>query len=1155
MIKKRFFLSVILTSLFLTALYAQEEPPPLDEPEAQEFINEEYQENEYEEEVYKEEEKEEKIVTPLDRRRDMEIKTSTLSELAAWCRTLGLSEGGTREDLSKRLKEHFNITETKINNLEKQKIITIESAQSSEYFTIDVIDEDYARLKGNVKITLKDGNQTHKINAEEILFNRTRNIISASGNVIYEKIETDKTETFRGKSITVNIDNWASVFLDGNSVMKDEGSSYLFSGSVIYRSDQEVTVLRKAIITSGNNDDDNYAYWSIRASKLWLLPGSDFAIFNAVLNVGEIPVLYIPFFYFPADDVVFHPVIGYRSREGGFIQTTTYIIGQPKTESTEKSSLTRIMGNSGNKEKELQGMFLRNTTRPLTNTNSTSLKALVDYYVNLGTYLGLDLSAPKKGILNQIDLSVGVGFTRSIAETSSGFSPYAPDYDGTFDWNKSNFLSLPVPFRYRMSFTSGLNTKYGNLSWNIPYYSDPYVNNDFLVRTENMDWVNMIEQGAAFEETSTNNEIGSYYWQLAGNINPSLPKLSPYISRLSVSSISTTLSFKTMTDNVVNQNNAYSPNRYFYAPDRLTIYSISGSVSGTPLTIGGTQSNTGKKDISQKTEDIFNGIGTPISPWASDNTDQEKAESTEVLIPPVLSQTFNIPVFGSTKFSIDYSISPTSSSELQFMSNWKTYEDVDWNDHQSILTSFGGNTNLNFHIDHSTGLFSNTIAFTGSGTWREYSYLNEEMFIDPVTGLVDEAKMEEKRRQQYSLTNYSSSYSYSGAINPFIMNSIFSQTNFKYDFRGTLVKSKKYTDGNGPELTPEWGSWVKEQKKDGEDILGLTSNKLSANLVAKIFDKDQNISVSAELPPIDGLVTAAATFRAWISETYFDYKMEKPETEEEWQHKPFNIRETLKFGKVGTFNHNMIFTPDEDYKITNVRSTLSLWKFTTDYSMTWTTKTIYKPYDPEKPHEGGEWINEGENELFPKDLKFSYNQSFPNMKIINNRFDLSFNLNTSLNFDLQKHTNSNFQFVMGLRMGITKLFNFEISATSQNAVIFRYFKGVPGMEDLTSMYTEGEQNNLLVDLFDSFNFLDEAKRRRSGFKMQKFNLKLNHILGDWDAQFEINMYPYQQRPTGAGELSSINIVSDITFFVHWNPITEIKSDITYDGRNERWSIK
>jgi len=1140
MIKRRVLLLCIFTSLLFTVLYAQEESPPLNESATEE---------------QKEEAKEEKIVdTRLNRRLEMEIKTSSLNELAAWCRTLGLSEGGTKEELSKRLREHFSLREPGPSSDDGKKIIIIESSQSSEYFTIDVIDEDYARLKGDVKITLKDGEKTHKISADEILFNRTRSIITASGNVMYEKIESDKTETFRGKSITVNIDNWSSIFLDGNSTMEDEGSSYLFSGSVISRSDQDVTILKKAMISSGTGEN---AYWSIRASKLWLLPGSDFAIFNAVLNVGEIPVLYIPFFYFPADDVVFHPVIGYRSREGGFIQTTTYLIGQPKSDTTEKSSLSRIIGNSDDKEKELQGMFLRSTSRPITNQNSTSLKALLDYYVNMGTYVGLELTTPRTGIFNQTDLSFGLGFTRTITETSYGFSPYAPNYDGTFDLNKSNFLSWSVPFRYRMNFTSGISMKYGNLSWDIPYYSDPYVARDFTnTRSESMDWMNMLEKGAAIQEQSSEGEIDSYTWKLSGSISPPVKIFSPFISNISISNISTTVSFKKLDDNVVLNTNPFSPNRYFYAPDRYTIYSVSGSVSGIPLSLGGIQTKPASQtvDIQIPEEDPFKGIGKPISPWATDDINKEKAASAEILNPPVLAQTFNLPAFGNTKFSIDYSLAPTSSSEMQFMTkNWNTYEDVDWNNSQSILTSVSGNSNLNFRIDHSSGLFSNTVNFSGRGTWQDYSYLNEEMYTDS-SGNVDTAEMEKARKQQYAATNYTSSYSYNSTVRPFLSDPLFSQTNFQYSFSGTLVKSKRYTDGNGPELTPEWGSWVKEQRKDGEDILGLSSHRVSANLGVKLLEKDQNLSFNVELPPIDGLMTANGVFRIWISETSFNFRMEKPETDNEWKYKPFDINEILTFNKVGTFTHNMRFTPQDDKindtKLTYLKSTLTLWDFTIDYLMTWTKKMVFKT----DPSGGGNWVEEGENDLYPKELKFIYSHTLPTKKIINNLFNISFYVKTSLNFDLQQHTNSNFLFETGFNLAITEFLDLTISATAQNAVIFRYFKGVPGMEELTTMYTEGEQNNLFVDLFDSFNFFDESRRRRSGFKMQRFDLKLNHHLGDWTATFEISMYPYQ-RSDSSVPIPTINIISDIKFLVTWKPITEIKSDIKYEGQVDRWTVK
>ncbi|MCL2210852.1 MAG: LPS-assembly protein LptD [Treponema sp.] len=1077
---------------------------------------------------------------------DMELKTSTLSELAVWCRTLGLSEGGTRAELVKRISDHFKVPETEQNN-ESRKIITIESAQTSEYFSIQVVDEDYARLKGDVRISLKDGDAVHNIRADEILFNRTRNMLTATGNIVYEKNETGSAETFRGKSLTVNIDNWASVFLDGSSSFEDGDSAYLFSGSVLYRSDQDVTILNKAKISNANSEE---AYWSIRASKLWLLPGSDFAILNAVLSVGEIPVLYIPFFYFPTDQLVFHPVLGYRSREGGLVQTTTYILGRPKADDSEVSSLSKILGNSNDKEKKLEGLFLRSTSKKAVAKDEVTLKAMFDYYTNLGIYTGIELNTPKVKILNPLEFSLGLGFSRTVTSTTTGYTPYAANnFDGTFDWNKSNLFSTLVPFRYKMKFSSGISGKYGGFTWNIPFYSDPYMDSDFAIRSENMDWMNMIQQGASTDSsTLSTTDLNPFHWQMTGNLNPSLPKLNPYISRVSISTISTTLSFVRIQDAAISSVNKDSPNRFFFAPDKLSIYNISASVAGTPLTIGGSkQPNVNKNPDSKTPNDPFNGIGVPISPWPSnEEKTSDKITSNDVLIPPVLSQNFNIPSSGNTKFSFDYQLSPFAASELNFMfQDWKSYEDVDWSDVKSVLTNFGLNANLNFHLDHSGGLYSNVFTFTGNANFMDYTYLNEEIYIDPVTGLINEDAVKKEKQSQFSKTYYNTTYSYNGTVRPLYKNSIFGQSNLQYSFRGTLVRSKKYVDGDGPELTPEWGLWEKEDRN--KDVLGLTSHRLSANLAANVFDKSQSITFSVELPPMDGLITAGAVFRAWITETNFNFRMEKPETNPDWIVKPYDFRETLRFGKIGSFVQYIVINPEDNNKITNLRSTLSLWNFRAEFIMVNTPKYVFNNADTNNP-----WKQEGDPVLNPKELSLSYSHRSSNINFFKNHLNLSFDVSTSLTYDLQQYTNSVFRFSLGFNLKVTNFLEIGLAAESRNSAIWRYFKGIKSMEHLTVMYEDGPQNNPFIDFFDSFNFFNDEKRSRSAFKMHRFNLNLTHYLGDWSAKLTISTYPH---PFMNMSPPVYKIVSDISFLVQWTPISEIKSELAYDGKLERWTSK
>jgi len=1178
-----------LFSFFSFTLFAQEAaeeaPPPEEQELAAEGIPNETpiaQEGETPAEAPP---KEPKVSEKERQRIELELKASTLPELAAWCRTLGLSEGGTRTELVSRIRQYFEVLEQKDSADAEQKIITIESAQVTEYFTIDVVGEDYARLKGDVHIVLRDKEDEHNIKADEIIFNRTRNILTAKGNVEYNKKKGDTTEIFRGQNITVNIDNWASIFLDGYSekmLESEEGTAYSFTGAVISITEDDVMILRKARISNARNEE---ALWSISASRLWLLPGSDFAIFNALLKVGEIPVLYIPFFFFAADDLIFRPVIGYRTREGGFIQTTTYILGRPKASTEEQSSITRIMGNSSDMERERQGLFLRSTGKKMKDPDETSLKFMLDYYTNLGAYTGVDFSLPKKGILNPLDLSVGLGFSRTLNQMGSEYNPYAPndngEYDGEFQKDKANLFSKEVPFRYRLKTKSSLSGKFGSLSWDFPFYSDPFMDKDFLTRAEAMDWMNMMMQGAAVEEEEimTADNISAYQWQMSGNFNPQMSFLSPYVSNLSLSNISTTLAFKTIPNSEIK--NVENPARLFFAPDKYTIYSASVSISGTPLSIGGkSQTNTTPaKTTEEEIDDRLKGIGTPKSPWTKEEEEVVKKSNDEKLVPPELKQRFDLPTLGNLKFGIDYQLSPTSSTELQFISDrWKKFEDVKWEEIQSILTSVGGNGSVNFHIDHSSGFFTNVVTFTGSGTWRDYSYLNEEAEAYSTSKTVngetvyetDEKKVEDAKKQQYRQTNYSTSYAYNGTIRPLYNNAIFGQSNLQYGFRGTLVRSKRYVDtvdsprtaADGPELTPQWGKWAKEETKDGEDIYGLNSHKLSGNIAANIMDKIQNFTISADLPPFDPLISTNTTLRAWISETNARIDFKKPEKVDnlpnsEWIKDPFHFTETLKFGKVGTFSYYMVFDPEKENEITTITSSLTFGSFRAAFSAIKTLDYEFIYNDEDDPYGGGAWKQTiDEPALHPRDLTFTYNPTFSNIYIIKDRLRFSLNLNSRLFFDLQRSTNSNLQFTMGFTLGVVGFMDLTFSATSENTVILRYFKSFPGMEEKTAMYIEGDQNNFFIDLFDSFNFADEEKRRRSGFKMKSFNLTAIHYLGDWKAELGLRMSPYlnteitQQNPYPRYEINT-----ELTFLVQWSAITEIKTDLSYEKRTEKWLKK
>jgi hypothetical protein len=1086
---------------------------------------------------------------------ELDINTSTLSELAAWARSLGLSEGGDRAALGNRLREHYKLAEAVVAGMETEgiatpKVIIIESARSTEYFTIDAVDEDYARLRGDVVISLKDGDSVHRIRAWELLYNRSRNLLSANGGVEYVKESGDTIETFRGESITVDLDNWSSIFMDGISERSLSGNetTYRFAGSIISRSAEEATVLAQAEISNASNPE---ALWSLRASKLWLLPGSDFALLNGVLKVGEIPVLYIPFFFFPADEIIFHPVLGYRSREGSFLQTTTYILGRPQASTTSESSLSKILGNSTDMEKTQHGIFLRSTGKKSRDPNVTRLSVLLDAYTNLGFYLGTELALPKKGIFGDYAFSLGFGFTRDVQliENNTIYTPFAK-YDGVDHWNSSRIGGLDVPFRFRMTNTGSLGGTYGTFSWSLPYYSDPYVNRDFLNRTEEMDYIAMLKQGGSVIETAdslTKNVLGSYEWRLSGSSTLSPPALSPYITSLSLSTLATFISFNTRTSQTAKID---SPNKTFFYPDKFTIYSVSLSISGTPLTIGGaqtpapSQTGTGTAVVSEPEPDIFNGLGTPASPW---ETEEEKAKNsqstdTKTLSPPVLTQRFELPRAGGLRFSIAYQFNPTSATELKFLSEeggrsrWAEVEDIDWNEISSILTNARTDGNTTFTLGDTNNIVTNTLRFSGSGSWQDYSYLNGDSLDYDTKEKTDAVKI-----RTMGQTSFTSSSEFTTTVKPFYLSPVWSNTNFQYSVKGLIAKTELRTPTpppippatSPPPPSPEDAYWgVVYGKWDRES---LDSHRAAANFQASVMNKTQNLSITAELPPEASALTGDATMRVWVSETNFNGKILDPYDDP--QYEPMRLTETLAFNTNFKVSQNIVYEPEKN-EFTSMTSTLAFYglsaSFISNYSTTYSLISSGTPGS-----ERWQWTQSTDSSFQPREFKLGYKQTFKKDAIWYNRLSFSVNIDTGLTFDLQRFTNSNFNFGLNFTLGLSKFIDITLGTTSGNAVMYRYFRNLPFFDIPDGLPIIGE-TNIFKDLLNSFRFDDESLRRSSGFKLKSFKLSLLHHLGDWNAKLDMTMSPYL--PTGGREY---RFNTEVSFVVQWLPISEIKSEIVH----------
>jgi hypothetical protein len=166
---------------------------------------------------------------------------------------------------------------------------------------------------------------------------------------------------------------------------------------------------------------------------------------------------------------------------------------------------------------------------------------------------------------------------------------------------------------------------------------------------------------------------------------------------------------------------------------------------------------------------------------------------------------------------------------------------------------------------------------------------------------------------------------------------------------------------------------------------------------------------------------------------------------------------------------------------------------------------------------------------------------------------LSYNigLTSSISLDLLRYNFSRFTLGLNAKVSITRFLDISLGFLSENASIYRYMQDIPGFQ-IEGAPRVGGEANIFTDLLNSFNFFDMDKRRGSGFKMKNLNLSLVHHLGDWDATLDVKLTPYQDT-IGAQPLYRFN--TEIAFTVRWIPISEIKTELTYDEKTDRFTQK
>ena len=408
-----------------------------------------------------------------------DIDTAGAAELRAWSRRLGLPDDGERAALQRRLREHYGLPgadEAPAAGPGAAGVggITVESARSARYRS-DELGHTTLVLAGEVAVAAvdRDTGARHAIRADRITYHRERHSLTATGAVVYTVTTGDGPEIFRGESLSVDTERWEGIFYGGASrvdqQVEETDLTFTYSGEAITRRDDDTVVLEQATVTSSEDPSD--PHYRIEAERLWVLAPEEWAVRNAFVHIGDVPVLYLPYFLRPGGRLVFHPALGFGGRSGTYLQTTTYLIGG------------RPPGGADRYEDVRRGLFL--VPAPASGRSAAAsgeLALMVDLYTRLGVFAGL------QGRFGGLSLLGGIAASRALVREGVGYTPYLRGADGELasHWDTTSILGVEVPLRYGLELDFERRGELGMVEGSFELFSDPAFPPDFLTRAHDL---------------------------------------------------------------------------------------------------------------------------------------------------------------------------------------------------------------------------------------------------------------------------------------------------------------------------------------------------------------------------------------------------------------------------------------------------------------------------------------------------------------------------------------------------------------------------------------------------------------------------------------------------------------------------------------------
>ena len=1054
---------------------------------------------------------------------ERDLEQSELDELRIWCRSLFLDDEGTEAELKERLRSYYSYgglspddgasadgkDKSKADKQSTQLEIRIESADSTEYYQIEDKGEEI-HLTGKVHIAVTDNREdrAYTITADRIVFSRLDDSLTALGNVEYSRAEGGgESEHFLGQSMTFHIEGWQGVIYDGVSSRIDQVDGkdieFYFTGEQIDSSGFDLAVMEKGTITSGKWDDPEY---SIKAGKIWLTGPEEWGLVNGVLYLGRIPLLYLPFYYKPGNDLFYNPSIGFRTREGTTIQTTTYLYGQKSPENT--SFFSAGLNSDATYELERKGFFLYKGDKT-EEADEGYLKFMADYYSRLGAFAGVEGQISPGETAQPIDMFAGIGVSRSIDGNNN---IYFEDDDFQPRWNTSNIGPLELPFRWGAEISYGA----GNFSLDLKYYSDPSFMGDFSVnRVENFDPLNFVLSDLGEDTTETGSTVSSFSWLISWRKNFATEALSPWLEGINVTRFNTSLEWSSIIDS--EYSDIYSPTRKFFYPENLTLPDTAVKLSGTLWNSDASEAEE-TADAADTEKWLFPETGEkggegPLNKGDTSYINPEIRDSRSISEGEAFS--------GSLKWS-----STTTALMLNEMDNF-TDVTVGTPSEISFLLdkgkfSLSNKDSLTLNFD----FFDERINFTNSHSFS----INARQYLSLTGEDADLSNSELKDQYSYDSIKWKNSSSIKGS--PFSLYSLKSSY-VKYTMGIDLFEKNYQTmDGSSPVFKELWLSGNEDGISQSELEAVLSFKPVSYFNTASTY----KTSLYTDGRDVDSSLKNSLSLTTGPLSSNLNQTMKKS-GDEDWEPEPVRYKGVLDLDPI-----DITLSEQFSYDVDNSRiesNTLALSGYGLSasldadytYGYEWITKAGVNQY---------QWIK-GTEALRFSSASASYALDWDMPPLWKSRLNGDVIVKTGWKQNLIKFNDSVLNFTLGMNFSIHQFMDLSLSMVSSNKNMYLY---IPYYRDKLGIKQE---YNFFEDLVKSMNFFTPDDRLDSFFNLSSLELNLTHYLGNWN--FILN---YSGSPSLVDKVYMWQSV--FSFYLQWDPVPTLNMDVLKDS-NDNWDIK